>query len=339
MNLLLLISFLITSFILCLPLLYLSLFGQANARVSMVFLTQDIEYTRYVILDHLYRQPLTFFSHEIFLLPFFAMNRYLGYFQPQFLFFNGLNMTSTNFGLGVLYLFELPWLILGTVKLIKNKLPNYQIILAWLLIGFIPSSLTNNVTDSGRTLLVLPALIFISGLGAISLFQWIIKQTLKVRWSWFILYGLFMMVTLIQATLIFSVHFPIERDEAFMQGTKESVLYALSHKNEFTEIVYDPKRGTESGDVINIPHMYILFYSKYDPATYQKEVGSFTKDSAHFDKFTIRPINWQVDRYKKGVLFIGSPWSLPEKDIKASEILERIYLHNGRLALMVVTPK
>ena len=82
-----------------------------------------------------------------------------------------------------------------------------------------------------------------------------------------------------------------------------------------------------------------MFYSKYDPATFQIESKLFNKKEAHFNKFTIRPIDWRVDRYKKDTLFIGSPWSLPEKDIKTEEILKKIYLTNGSLAFLIVSPK
>ncbi len=124
-----------------------------------------------------------------------------------------------------------------------------------------------------------------------------------------------------------------------MDGTKESVLYALSNKDKYKEIVYDPFRGTEGPYIVNVPHMYILFYSQYDPLKYQTEKKIFGDELFSFNKFTIRPINWREDRAKKGTLFIGSHWSLPQKDIKENEILKKIYLLNGDLALFVVSPK
>ena len=40
---------------------------------------------------------------------------------------------------------------------------------------------------------------------------------------------------------------------------------------------------------------------------------------------------------KKGILFIGSPWSLPKVDLKQANILKKINLSNGVLALLVVS--
>lgn len=328
--------FIIVCFILILPLVYLSLFGGANSRAAMIFLSQDIDYTRYVIIDHLHR------SGEFFLLFFFWAKRYLNYFQPDFLFFNGLNMTTSGtFGLGVLYLYELPFLILGVIEMIKNKFENRGIIFLWILLGIFPASLTNNEQNSGRSLIILPMLIIIISYGLVRFFRMInsIKNNyLKI--GFISGYLLFVGTILVQAFLIFAIHFPLERGEAFMEGTKETVLYALKNKDKYREIVYDPYRGIEAPYIVNIPHMYLLFYSQYDPATFQNIVKNHNSSEAlHFDKYTFRPIDWHTDKYQKGVLFIGSPWSLPQKDLRKEDILEKIYLANGNLAFLIVSLK
>ncbi len=124
-----------------------------------------------------------------------------------------------------------------------------------------------------------------------------------------------------------------------MEGTKESVMYAVANRDKYREIVYDPYRGIEAPYIVNIPYMYILFYSKYDPNLFQKENKRYGADLFGFDKFTIRPIDWRIDRSKKDTLFIGSPWSLPLQDIKEENILKKIYLSNGEQALLIVSPK
>lgn len=327
--------FSVSFFLLVLPVFFLSIFGPANTRAKMVFLTQDIDYTRYVVLDHAER------FGEFFLLFFFWIKRYLNYFQPDFLFFNGLNMTTSGtLGLGVLHFFELPLLILGIFELIRRKMNCKNIIIAWILVGLIPTSVTNNEQNSGRSLLILPALIVVLSLGALRF--WEITKKLSNRYlklSILSVYALLIVIFLIHAFLVFHIYFPIQRGEAYMEGTRETVLYALQNKNKYSEIVYDPYRGVEAPYIVNIPYMYILFYSKYDPTLFQNEVRRYGDDLFGFDKFTIRRIDWRVDRAKERVLFIGSPWSLPLKDLKDEEILKKIYLSNGDLALLVVSPK
>lgn len=328
------VIFILITTLLTIPLAYNTLFGSANTRAGMVFLSQDIDYTRYIIIDHTQRLG------ENLLLFFFWIQRYLNYFQPDFLFFTGLNMTiSGSLGAGVLYLFELPTLILGIVKLIRNEVPNRYIIVLWILIGIIPASLTNNEQSAVRSLTILPAIIILNAIGLFVLINFIfsIKKT-SVKIGAGFIYLTLVAVFLIQTFLVFAVHFPQERGEAFMEGTKESVLYAINNKDKYQEIVYDPNRGIEAPYIVNIPYMYILFYSKYNPAIFQKEIKRSNENLFGFDKFTIRPINWRVDRFKKNTLFIGSPWSLPLKDIPESNILRKIYLSGGQLALLIVSP-
>ncbi|MBI2596851.1 phospholipid carrier-dependent glycosyltransferase [Candidatus Daviesbacteria bacterium] len=329
------ILFILTLSIVLVPLIFYSIFGTANARAGMVFLSQDIEYTRYVILDHLQRRG------ESLLLLLFWIKRYLNYFQPDFLFFNGLNMTrSGTLGVGVFYLFEFLWLLLGIAEIIRKQLVNRIFIILWILIGIIPASLTNNDQSTNRTLLILPPIIFIVSLGAVKFLE-IVKnvKNSSFKYGIVVLYSVFIVVVLLRAFLIFAIHFPSQRGEAFMEGTKETVLYANNNKDYYNEIVYDPYRGIEAPYIVNIPYMYILFYSKYDPLTYQRDDKKYGQERFSFNKYTIRRINWREDRSKKGVLFIGSPWSLPLNDLQPDEILKKIYLSNGDLALLIVSPK
>lgn len=330
--------FSLVTFLLTIPLIYLAIFGPANTRAKAVFLSVDIDYTRYVILDHLNRLG------ENFLLFFFWMKRYLNYFQPDFLFFSGLNMTlSGTIGLGILYLFELPWLILGVIKLIKDKIQNRLIIISWVLLGILPASLTNNEQSPVRSLLVLLALLTIVIIGADFFIHLIFSiKKLYIKIGIILIYSIFIVVLLTHAFLVFTVHFPIQRGEDFMEGTKETIEYVLTHNDRYKEIVFDPHRGIEAPFIVSVPDMYLLFYSKYDPLTYQREpkiLGTKDKSFYHFNKYTIRDINWLIDNNKKEVLFIGSPWSFPEKGLQEGEILQKIYLTNGSLAFLIVSPK
>lgn len=325
--------FIFISLILILPLIFLSVFGGANSRAGMVFISQDIDYTRYVIMDHFKK------SGEIFLLFFFWIKRYLNYFQPDFLFFKGLNMTiDGTLGAGVMYLYELPWLILGIVEVARNKIENKAIIVAWVLLSIIPASLTNNEQNSGRSLIILPMLMLITSFGALYFFRIINKVKSRILKIGLIAsYILFSIIILTQTFLVFAVHFPLQRGEAFMEGTKETILYALKNQEKYSEIVYDPYRGIEAPYIVNIPHMYLLFYSKYNPTAYQNIVKKHQENEVfRVDKFTFRQIDWHSDKFKTGTLFIGSSWSLPQKDLKEGQVVERVYLSNGNLAFLIV---
>lgn len=334
-----LLLFVIVSVVIAAPLIFLTFFGPDRARAQMTWVGRDVEFTRNVAVGP--KESIPLLGSDNLLLFYFGARKYLNYFDPGFLFYNGLKMTEEgSYGVGVLYLFEIPWLILGIIALIKKRVINKNLIIGWILIGLIPASLTNNEQHPGRTFFILPMLLLISAIGAIEFFR-LIRTRLNHNLR-NIIYAIFIVVivwNLGQTLLTYIVHFPRQRGEDFMEGTKETVEYALKNKNKYQEIVIDPYRGIEAPYIVGIPHMYILFYSQYDPATYQQEEKIRPDGSFGFDKFTIRKIDWRVDRDKKDTLFIGSPWSLPEKDINNDEILRKIYLSGGQLAFLIVSPK
>lgn len=328
--------FIATCFVLILPLLYATLFQGAGTRLTMVLISNDIEFQRYILLK--------FFDSagDLPLLFFFWLKRYLNYFQPDFLFTTGLNMTAPgSFGLGIFYLFELPFLIFGIFEFIKSKIPYKPIFIIWLVTGIIPDSITNNQLHSGRLLHITPVLVLITALGAISFFKWLfeLKNYLKIFCTGF--FSIIVVLVLTHAFLVFTVHYPRAKGESFDEGLREAVFYVHNHQDRYQEIIFDPRRGVEGPFIVSNPYLYVLFYTKYDPRTYQIEPKVFGKDEyfLKFNKYTFREINWGEDQNKKETLFIGSPWSLPEKDLKKEEILHKIYLTNGKLAFLIVSPK
>lgn len=332
-------AFILICVILAFPLILSIFYGPDMARAQLTWFGNDVEFVRNVVVKPLANIPVL--GSDALLLFYFGVRKYLNYFDPGFLFYSGLNMTKGgSYGLGVLYLFEIPFLIFGIFTLLKRGIANRGLIIAWILIGLIPASLTNNEQHPGRTFVILPMLLLISAIGAVELFRLIktyVNQYLqKIIFACF--FGL-VVWNFIQAILVFSVHFPRQRGENFMEGTKESVEYALENKSKYKEIVFDPNRGIEAPYIVSIPHMYILFYLQYDPATYQKEEKIRSDGSFGFDTFAIRRIDWRVDRDKKNTLFIGSPWSLPRQDIRKEDILKEVYLSSGDLAFLIVSPR
>lgn len=331
--------FILTCLILALPLIYLSLYGNANARMGMVFIANDIEFQRYINLQGF--QLVT----DIPQLLFFWLKRYLSYLQPNFIFFNALNMTAPGtIGLGLLYLFELPWLILGVREFIKQKIPYKGIFAIWLLTGIIPDSITNNQQHSGRLLQIAPLVIMVTTLGAVQFFKSILsisKTYLKAAGLG--IFAVCVVIVLIHAFLTFAVYFPRARGEYIDEGLREVVSYVLDHQNNYKEVIFDTRRGIEGPYIITNSYLYLLFYSKYDPYTYQTEPKIFGPDKNNpvysFNKYSFKYIDWSKDAGKKETLFIGSPWSFPAEGLQEGELLKKIYMRNGYPAFYIVSPK
>jgi len=332
-----LVTFLVTCTILGLPLAYTIFFKEAGTRLTMVLISNDIEFSRYVLLKY-------FGSiKDLPLLALFWVKRYLNYLDPNFLFFNGMHMTTLDsFGLGLLYPFEIPWLVLGVYSFIKRKIPHKDIFVIWLLTGIIPDSMTNNQQQGGRLLHIAPIVIMIVTLGLIEFVKWIWKMKkvyIKILVSG--VYTVFIILILIHAFLVFSVHFPRAKGENYDEGLKQASLYVVQHQDQYKEIIFDTRHGVDGPTMISNPYLYLLFYSKYDPTTYQTEPRIYESADTtgyHFDKYSFRYINWNVDSKVPGRLFVASPWSFPS-DLQGVDILDTIYLTNGHIAYYIAIPK
>lgn len=333
------LAFVITCLVLGAPLVYVTLFQGAGTRLQMVLLTNDIEFSRYVLLkyfDSISDLPLLFF---------FWLKRYLGYLNPSFIFFNGLDATVLSpIGLGMLYVFEIPFFIMGIIAFIKTKIPHKALFVAWLLIGILPDSLTNNQRHAGRLLHLFPILIMLSTLGAIEIYKLIAKiKKVYLKFSILFGYGAFIVLVLTHAFLIVAADFPRDKGESFDEGWREVVQYIQLNESKYKEIVIDPRRGVNGSIMVSNPFLYVLFYTKYDPYTYQTE-NKITSDGSgnsyfKFGKYAFRQINWQEDIKKKDVLFVGSPWSFTTGDMGNNKLLETIYISKGEAAFYFISSK
>jgi len=96
------------------------------------------------------------------------------------------------------------------------------------------------------------------------------------------------------------------------------------------------------------PYIYFLFYSKYDPKSYQK-VANLTKNPygdvgevERIGKIEFRRVNWPSDRFTRNSLFVGDEFELPVIDIVGQEniyFLKEIKYFNGHTAFRVVETK
>lgn len=164
---------LIVALIICLPIGYHLLFGQAAGRFNSVSLFADKEiiyqvinqrvqpWVKFPFLERLFENKITAYSTA-------WLNNYLTAFSPQFLFLTGdPNYRHSINTHGELLLITLPLLLFGLFFLFKNfKQKENKLLLAWLLLSPLSSSLTRDgAAHVIRLSLMIPVLTIISALG------------------------------------------------------------------------------------------------------------------------------------------------------------------------------
>ena len=238
----------------------------------------------------------TYYENQPLLTTNLVLSRYLYHFSPEILFYEGARISERAHlpGTGLLNHLEFIPLLFGLFYLSKI-FPSgaTKIIFGLLLISPIPASLTLAEYSPLRALFMTIPLAIISGTGFYYLFQ-------KLR----LIYLLFLPLYLVVAVYLFDLYF-------VHSGAVFAGEFNAGHKEAVQIIKDNPTSKVVFTDVYGQPYIYYLFYTQFDPKTYQQEshftsggldvgrVGSV--GNVYFHQFGSNELENQRD-----VLFIGT---------------------------------
>lgn len=241
---------------------------------------------------------------------------YLSHFSFKWLFLTGDNSRHHAPDMGLLYLVELPFLLWGIFLVWKRRDRASRILLLWFLIAPVAASPTSETPHAIRTLVFLPVLQVFVATGLLAL--WNKSRFISILW------GLTFAASIAFYLHMYFVHMNVEYSRFWQYGYREAASYAIAHKSEYKKIVVSTK--------LEQPHMFFLFFTKYDPATYLAEGGTasggFAEWRNRFDIFEFRPIpDWAAESRDGTTLYIGTP-----QEILTGPIHSVFYL-NGEEAI------
>lgn len=242
---------------------------------------------------------------------------YYNAFSPDFLFIHGgQNHAHNILNFGNMYLIEAPFLLLGLMYLIsKKKNKSVYLVLWWLLVAPLAPSITKDAPHTNRMFAIFPILPLVTSFGVL----WFI-QTFRG----FLKYGVLAAVVVLYCYNIalyldrYYVHFPYEESQNW--GVLYQQINTLLSQKQFA----NKKIAMEGpGDS---PYIYFLFYGKYDPARYQKEVIRYPITSEgfihvkSFGRFEFRNIDWTKDPNLNNTLVVVKTTSIPLNIMKLFKI-------------------
>lgn len=223
------------------------------------------------------------------------LENYLSHFDLNTLFITGDNARHHAPGIGVLYLFSLPFIIFGMIFVIQNKIYNAYLIFAWLLIAPIASAFAVDAPNYQRSLIFLPSWQIFEAFGWFSAFLFIKKTPLSYIYKTICI--LFISVNIFYYLYQYWYHTNSEYGKYWQYGYKESI--------EFTQMYKNPKKQIFFANNIEQAYIFYLFYTKYDPKKYLSSGGSqrltntcYVIDNAYFGNC--------LDKIKIGDFFITS---------------------------------
>lgn len=263
------------------------------------------------------------------------LSGYLSHFDINWLFIAGDDTRHHAPGMGLLYLVELPFLLLGIYQLIfdrQNSKAKY-FIAAWLVLAPLPAAFTSGVPHAVRALRFLPMIHLLSAWGILAFVNWLRRQRLELS------YGL---AVLALAAFLFNFGYYFNQyfvqlnyftSQTWQYGYEQAVAEVKKIESKYDKII-----------VSNQPHLdqsyvFFLYYLEYDPAKYQQEGGTvsggFAEDRNAFGKFEFRPIIWNDEEKSERILYVGRPEDFPGE----KPVVKTFYFLNGKPAIKLVEGK
>lgn len=249
------------------------------------------------------------------------IDNYLSHFRPTYLFFTADMDRHHAPEVGLLYLWDLPFILAGIYFLLsKNFDFRTKIILSWwFLIAPVASSVTWGVPHSLRSEIYLPIYQIFSAIGALTLISFSKKKIVPV-----------LIFTALALNFAFYLHqyykhMPLEFSKAWMYGRKEAAQFTEQTKGSYERVIVSTK--------LEQPHEFWLYYLKYDPKVYQQEGGTasggYLENRNKFDKYYFKPIDYEKQKQEQKTLFVSTELPGGAKPIKVINYL------NGESAIYI----
>lgn len=258
-----------------------------------------------------------------------VMANYLSHFDFNWLFITGDLSRHHAPNMGLLYLWELPFLLIGIYMLLFGNFSKKTKILlfTWFLITPIPASVTTGVPHAVRALNFLPLFQVFTALGVMEMFRLIKNDKGRMILS----LGM-VAVVLFNGIYYLDQYFiqqPFYTAYDWQYGYAQAVPYVKEHEGEYKKIVVSNQPPLDQS------YMFFLFYLKYPPYNYQKESalssGGF-RENHTFGKFEFRPIAWDKEIKDSSVLYVGRPSDFSSK----AHIVKKVFYPNGQEAIDIV---
>lgn len=254
---------------------------------------------------------------------------YLSHLSPVWLFINEGAEQFKAPTMGLLYLFEIPLLLIGLMFITRVGLSprNILFIFLWAGVAIIPASITTGYAHPLRILNILPVPQIFSAIGLFVVLVFINKHK---RIRIFALTGL-IIVFIYHIIWFYHSYFvlmPRELAHHFQYGVLNAFDKAKSIDGNY-ENVY-----VSGSDRLFGSYMYYLYVNKYDPEKYQKQGGTIEGGFAskhRIGKYIFGDIKYDMPNS----LFVINPGELKDN----LRIIDKIYYPDGRVALLIADNK
>jgi len=254
------------------------------------------------------------------------LRAYLTHFSPTFLFFDYDQKQHHTPFVGLCYIFMLPFIPVGLYYLVrKYRKREILFIIGWLLIAPIPASVTWDIPHAIRVYGMVIPLVMITSIGIYYVY-FLLKDKKNIVVLYCIVVSFLAVLSSYYYLHQYMIHLPVERSRDWVYGRKELTNYLESNKQKYERIIISTR--------LEWPHIFLLYYSKYDPGAYLKQggtvSGSWSEEGNKYDTYEFHKFRAEDLRAPR-TLFVGTP----DEFIKTVIPMRTIYNLDGTPVLYI----
>lgn len=317
------------------------LFSGAGRRAqdAAIYNEENIKKLRDIQVEDKLPQPWgRVINSKIFFLATEFTQNYLGYFSTTFLF-SAHRSDSSIFnlpGMGLLYSWQLIFLLMAIYLLIKSNLPWRKLIVLWIILAPVPAALTREYMHASRVETLLPILAILTVYPLTLIWEKLKVKRVVVTIA-AVIFAIWLLVVRIDYYLFHIFNNPLG---GLKYGYQEAVNFTTENLSQYDQIIFT-KRHSE-------PQIFVAFYSQMDPnffQQYSKNWKNFESEGFKFldmtnyklGKYYFKNVDWSIDKDFKNTLIVGDAREIPEnvvplKVIKNNlgEVVFKIVETNGQ---------
>ncbi len=251
------------------------------------------------------------------------LGRYFNHFSGQFLFFEGdfQNPRHSVPGMGVLLQIDFVLILLGLVFFVRSKEHSQKIFfLLWLILAPIASSITKDSVHAVRSYNMVIPLVILETAGLLLILRNYKKIKLLVPFLIFLY-----LANYIYFLDAYFIHLPAHNAKYWNYGYKQIVETVMPIRSNYKKVLI-PQSYAQ-------PYIYFLFFTKYDPKTYQQ--ASILKESntgdvgfiEKLDNINFVDFDWPKSQKETNTLFVATDEQVNLDEIQKGKfnIIKEIY--------------
>src|SRR5258708_13673266 len=234
--------------------------------------------------------------------------------------------------MGIIYIFEFPFILIGIYQLVFGNYDKKtkQLIFSWLLLAPVPAAATTGVPHAVRTLNFLPTWQIFSAIGMLTAYIYWQRITYKlVKISVISIIGIFAIANFCYYLNQYFVQQFYANSSEWQYGYVQLIPEVEKIKNSYRKIIVADREPMDNS------YMFFAFYLQYPPIAYQaanrNRSGGFAANHT-FDKFEFRQFDWNQEPHNLDVLYIGTPKDFP----KGIKTMRTINYPDSTSAMMIV---